>query len=113
MTHTEAPAPQPDEIEGHTAEHHGDGHVDPLHDIDGPKTTYAVVGSLVLIVGMCWGMAHLYNIMVQVERQAKIGDIVPKELIAIRKAHNAELNGENPNRGTKTIDQAIAEYLKK
>ena len=113
MTHTEAPAQQPDEIDGHAAAHHDDEHVDPLHDIDGPKTTYAVVGTLVLIVGMIWGMSHLYNVMVQVERQAKIGDVVPVELNQIRAEQRAELNGENPNRGTKKIDAAIAEYLKK
>ena len=106
MTQTEAPAHEPDV-------HHDDTHVDPLHDIDGPKTTYAVVGSLVVIVGLMWAMSHLYNIMVQVERQSKIGDIQPKELNQIRAEENAELNGENPTRGSMKIEDAITEYLKK
>ena len=109
MTHTEVP----DEVASHETGHHDDTHGDPLHDIDGPKTTYAVVGSLVVIVGLIWGMSHLYNIMVQVERQAKIGDIEPKELNRIRAEEHAELNGENPNRGSMKIEDAITEYLKK
>ena len=92
---------------------HDDEHVDPLHDIDGPKTTYAVVGTLVLVVGLIWAMSHLYTLMVRVERQAKIGDIEPKELNQIRAAERAELNGENPNRGAMKIEDAIAAYLKK
>ncbi len=113
MTHTEAPAQKPDEVSGHEASHHGGTHGDPLHDIDGPKTTYAVVGSLVVIVGLIWAMSHLYNIVVQVERQTKIGDIETKELNQIRAAEHAELNGENPNRGSMKIEDAITEYLKK
>ncbi len=108
MTHTEAATRESDEVASHEPSHH-----DPLHDIDGPKTTYAVVGSLVVIVGLIWGMSHLYNIIVQVERQAKIGDIEPKELNRIRAEEHAELNGENPDRGSMTIEDAITEYLKK
>ena len=92
---------------------HDDEHVDPLHDIDGPKTTYAVVGTLVVVVALIWAMSHLYNVVVQVERQAKIGDVLPLELMEIRKAHKSELNGENKNRGSKTINQAIADYIAK
>ena len=112
MSHTEAPA-QPDEVTAHDGGHHDAGHVDPLHDIDGPKTTYAIVGSLVVIVGTMWAMSHLYNVMVQVERQAKIGDIEAKELMEIRAVEHTELNGENEKRGSMTIDEAITEYLKK
>ena len=113
MTHTEAPAPQPDEVGFHQAGQDDKAHGDPLHDIDGPKTTYAVVGSLAVIVGLIWAMSHLYTLMVRVERQAKIGDIEAKELNRIRAGERAELNGENPNRGSMTIEDAITEYLKK
>ena len=109
MTQTEA---APDEVNGHGAAP-SDDHHDPLHDIDDMKTVMAIVGALVLIVTMIWGMTHLYNIMVQVERQEKIGDIKPVEYEAIRKEAELELAGKHPDRGPKTIDEAIKQYLAK
>ena len=96
---------------GHAAQ--DDSHHDPLHDIDGPKTTYAVVGTLVLVVALIWLMSRLYAVMVQVERQAKIGDVEATELNKINKPSLDELAGKHKDRGSKTIDQAIQEYLAK
>ena len=90
-----------------------DPHHDPLHDIDGPRTTYAVVGSLVVIVALMWLMSRLYAVVVQVERQAKIGDVEATELHKINKPSLDELAGKHKDRGAKTIDQAIQEYLAK
>lgn len=89
-----------------------DDHHDPLHDIDGPKTVFAVLGTLGLVVVLIWAMSHLYNVMVQVERQEKIGNVPAEELEAMRKVEHDELDGRNPNRGKMSIDQAIAEYIK-
>lgn len=114
MTQTEAaPTQEPDEVTGHGADTTVDDHHDPLHDIDDMKTVVAIIGSLVVIVAMVWGMSHLYNVMVQVERQVKIGDIKPIEYLKIRGEAELELAGKHPDRGPKTIDEAIKQYLAK
>lgn len=96
---------------GHTAS--DDSHHDPMHDIDGPKTTYAIVGTLLIVVVLIWLMSRLYAIVVQVERQAKIGDIEATELNKINKPSLDELAGKHKDRGAKTIEQAVQEYLAK
>ena len=115
MTTTEAPAHEPDEEEltAQAPPAVTDDHHDPLHDIDDMKTVCAILGSLALIVFMCWSMSHMFNVLVQVERQEKIGNVKPIELQKIEKEARDELAGKNPNRGTKSIDQAITEYLAK
>lgn len=85
----------------------GAGMPDPEHDVDGLKTTVAVFGSLALIIGTIWATSHLFTLMVQVERKAKIHDIVPKELIKIRTEANDELAGKFPERGKMTIEAAM------
>jgi hypothetical protein len=113
MTQTEAtPTQEPDEVGGHAAPPVDDHH-DPLHDIDDVKTVIAVVGTLAVIVTVIWGMSHLFNVIVQVEHQEKIGNIPAVEFERIRDEGYQELAGKHPDRGTKTIDQAITEYLAK
>jgi hypothetical protein len=114
MTQTKAPTQDSAGARGH---HDGaatgvDDHHDPLHDIDGFKTIVAVFGSLFAIVFLIWVMTHLFNVMVQVEQQAKIADIPTTEINNIRAEEDRELSGKNPNRGTKTIEQAMRELAK-
>lgn len=111
MTQTATTTPEAEEA--HNADPANPLTHDPLNDIDGMKTTLAVVGTLAFIVFLIWAMTHLFNVMVQVERQTKIGDIKPIQLQETRKIENTELSGQNPNRGKMTIDQAIEAYLKK
>jgi len=80
---------------------------DPEHDVDGWKTSLAVFGTLLLIVSVIWATSHLFSLMVQVERKAKIHDIAPKELQQIRGEADKELSGKNPNRGSMTIEAAM------
>ena len=80
---------------------------DPEEDVDAWKTSIGVFGSLVLIVTVIWATSHLFSLMVQVERKAKIHDIAPKELQKIQGEADSELAGKNPNRGSMTIDAAM------
>ena len=91
-------------------------HVDPEHDIDGLKTTLAVVGTLGTIVFVFWLMTHLYNVMVKVERQRKIADAPTTEIIEIRAEMAKELGGDNANfkdkkLGKLTIEAAMKAYV--
>lgn len=114
MTQTEAaPTQDPEEVQSHAPESHEDDHHDPLHDIDAKKTIYSVLGTLGGVVFLMWAMTHLFNLLVQVERQTKIGDIPATELQQIRGDAMDELAGKKPGRGTMTIDEAIAKYIKK
>jgi hypothetical protein len=85
---------------------------DPEHDVDGIKTSVAVFGSLLLIVVTIWATSHLFSLMVQVERKAKIHDVVPKELQKIRGEAANELAGKNANRGAMTIEAAMKAIAK-
>lgn len=86
--------------------------IDPEHDVDGIKTTIAVFGSLFVIVTTIWATSHLFSLMVQVERKAKIHDVIPKELNQIRGEATNELAGKNPNRGSMTIEAAMKALAK-
>lgn len=114
MTTTEAaPKQEPEEAHGHAPESHDDDHHDPLHDIDAKKTIFSVLGVLGGVVFLMWVMTHMFNVLVQVERQTKIGDVPATELQQVRGDAMDELAGKKPGYGTATIDQAIAEYIKK
>ena len=110
MTQTEAPAHPPDEYHGSLPP--VDDHHDPLHDIDGMKTTVAVVGTLVMIVFLIWAMTHLFNVMVRVERQKKIADVPTTEINEIRADMAKELSGQHGTRGKMTIEAAMEAYRK-
>ena len=111
MTQIEAPIQEPEEADDPPPLFPADDHHDPLHDIDGKKTILAVGGTLLTVVGLCWVMSHLFFFMTAVERKAKIGDRPTIELDQIRAAAEDELDGKVIERGSMTIEQAMAGYL--
>ena len=114
MTQTEEPTrDSAAATDAHHAAPQLDDHHDPTHDIDGKKTVFAVLGTLGLVVFLIWAMSHLFNVMVQVERKAKIGDTPAAEFHEVKAGAEAELAGKAPGKGSKSIDEAIEAYLKK
>ena len=111
MTQTEAPIQEPGEADDPTPPVFVDDHHDPLHDVDGKKTIIAVGGTLLTVVFLCWAMSHLFFFMTAIERKAKIGDRPTTELNQIRAAAQKELDGKIIERGSMTLEQAMAGYL--
>ncbi|MCA8955216.1 MAG: hypothetical protein KDC87_04030 [Planctomycetes bacterium] len=112
MTQTEAPKHEHGSAP-HGATSAADDHHDPLHDIDGLKTTLGVFGTVLLIVAMIWGMSRMYAQLIRVERHNKI-EIAPTiELDEMRKLEAQELAGKRQGHGSISIDDAIQAYLKK
>ena len=77
-----------------------------------------MTGTLATIVFVFWAMTHLFNVMVQVERQKKIADAPTDEINLIRAEMTEELSGKfrardgMKDRGTMTIEAAIKAYIK-
>ena len=76
------------------------------------SNTRPILFTLALVVGLIWAMSHLFNLMVQVERRAKIADAPTVEIDQVRDDMAKELSGKVEGRGKLTLEQAKDGYLK-
>ena len=84
---------------------------DPENDIDAKSATWWVLGGTVLLFISLWIMLPIFTRVQEVERRKKV-DLTPNtELNEVLEAQNRFLSGANPTK--KTLDQAIAEALRK
>ena len=84
---------------------------DPEHDIDAKSATIWVLGGTIVLFLSLWIMVPIFVRVQEEEQRTKIFEAKNTELNELRAKQLEFLNGANPK--NKTIDQALADALKK
>ncbi len=99
--------------------------IDPEHEIDAKKTAILLTVCLVFVIGCLWALGVVFDYTVRGEQKAKIDDLAPLELQALRATEDAMLKKAPPPasdpRGVaeleasirRTTDEIIRAYVKK
>jgi hypothetical protein len=83
--------------------------IDPEHDIQAKTTVIWLTACTVGVLLTLWVLKGFFSLAVQGEREAKIEQLAPAELEALRAGERAKLQ---PTSGKK-IDDTLQDYLKK
>lgn len=84
---------------------------DPEHDIDARSATIWVLGGTIVLFLSLWIMVPIFVRVQEEEQRTKIFEAPNTELNELRAKQQEFLNGANPK--NKTLDQAMADALKK